>query len=654
MPYRKPLILLCLLGTINPNVLADLPSPDSSYLDISLMDLMNIKVESASLFKESSLEAAASIQVINQHQWQDFADTSQYDPIEFNTGLNSYSTLFGGKALAIRGYSNFLSVRGISTLIDGIPVNDLIFGSAAYDRDNISLGVLDSIEIIKGPGSTLYGTDAFHGVIAYKTYQADTSENLISGQIGQNGYQQIDLKVSKPFEGHILNLAIDHRAINEYEWPYQNKSINTVSEFNDHRDVQSETQSISLKVRNQKNRSISYQFSLYRNQFDGENFVGGGERFNYLNEDISNGNHSLSLYKFDTSLQLTEHHDIGLKLAYWEVERDNMFEIGSGQFLQEQKISRNQAQIYSQYSSNEFRIYSAIESSLQTVDKARSNNAVQADQGVERKVNSIFSQGRISNILSNTDVELGIRIDDYSDFDQQVTPRFALIHKLAEREVVKAIYGNAFRAAVSLELQGSTAIRGNQNIKPETIDSYEVSWIKQFTKSAVEATAFYTKWKNGIISVPITDPVYSAEYTNIGENTSSGIEFKMTHYIGNSEFQTQYAYVESKNLTDDSDYIAHPKHNVSINLKHTIRSQHTFLVRSLLKDQWRSTGSANNFDTYLRIDTAYIYKLNPSLQTTISIKNIFDIDNKVPSILDRAEGENDIPFTLDLSLRYRF
>lgn len=90
---------------------------------LSLDDVLNVEVTVASLFKESELVDGAST-----------------------------------------------SVRGLATSLDGVPLNVLSFSTALYNTPNFSSSLLDRIEMIRGAGSTIYGSDAFIGVLSQKTW----------------------------------------------------------------------------------------------------------------------------------------------------------------------------------------------------------------------------------------------------------------------------------------------------------------------------------------------------------------------------------------------------------------------------------------------------------------------------------------------------
>ena len=129
--------------------------------------------------------------------------------------------------MAIRGYSGVASARGIGTLLDGIPMNGPSFGSGQYTTQNIGLGVLERIEVIRGPGSALYGSDAFHGVIAMTAFESEKDITRMSAEGGIDNYYQTSLQHSSGFGNDArVNIAV---AASGEHWDrtYQARDLNS-------------------------------------------------------------------------------------------------------------------------------------------------------------------------------------------------------------------------------------------------------------------------------------------------------------------------------------------------------------------------------------------------------------------------------------------
>ena len=123
------------------------------------------------------------VTIITEKEIQEFSASKLYDVITKQTGIVSVTTKTGTEGLQMQG----LDASYTTILIDGFPVIGRSFGT--LDLNRISVGDIERIEVIKGPSSSLYGSNALGGVI-----------NLISKK-------QID-------DGSIINTSLKHASYN--------------------------------------------------------------------------------------------------------------------------------------------------------------------------------------------------------------------------------------------------------------------------------------------------------------------------------------------------------------------------------------------------------------------------------------------------------
>ena len=80
-----------------------------------------------------------------------------------------------------------MSLKNQTFVIDDVQVKDVAFGGAQFIMIP-DLDILDRVEVIRGPGSVLYGSDAYHGVFSMKTYQRDYDSISYSSKAGSDSY----------------------------------------------------------------------------------------------------------------------------------------------------------------------------------------------------------------------------------------------------------------------------------------------------------------------------------------------------------------------------------------------------------------------------------------------------------------------------------
>jgi len=95
----------------------------SELFELSLEELQNVRISVASGFEESVLDAASSVSLIQREDWMARGARRNVDALEASPGVNLAPAWAGAETISIRGYTTDLSVRGIATLVDGVPVN---------------------------------------------------------------------------------------------------------------------------------------------------------------------------------------------------------------------------------------------------------------------------------------------------------------------------------------------------------------------------------------------------------------------------------------------------------------------------------------------------------------------------------------------------
>lgn len=124
--------------------------------ELSLEELVNVNVTATSTFIESERASSSSVSVIQRQDWLRRGDQTTIAALSHTTNAMKLPSPFG-YVLQVRGYSTRPSSRGSATLIDNVPINSLQYGTSAYSVNNLQLGILDRIEVVRGPGSALHG-----------------------------------------------------------------------------------------------------------------------------------------------------------------------------------------------------------------------------------------------------------------------------------------------------------------------------------------------------------------------------------------------------------------------------------------------------------------------------------------------------------------
>ena len=131
---------------------------------MTLDELGNIEVTTVSKAPQRALDTTAAIYVITQEDIQRSGATTIPDALRLAPGVDVAQIDTHSWSVGIRGFGNNLS-RNVLVLIDGRSVYTTLFAGTWWDGQNLFLADVDRIEIIRGPGGTIWGPNAVNGVI---------------------------------------------------------------------------------------------------------------------------------------------------------------------------------------------------------------------------------------------------------------------------------------------------------------------------------------------------------------------------------------------------------------------------------------------------------------------------------------------------------
>jgi iron complex outermembrane recepter protein len=166
-------------------VLIVLPGPrpaaaqSSDLTQKSLEDLMNIKVTSVSRKEQKTSQAAAAIFVISREDISRSGALNIPDLLRMVPGVDVAQINSSTWAISVRGFNGEFSNK-LLVLVDGRTVYTPMFAGVFWNAQNVPLDSIDRIEVIRGPGASMWGSNAVNGVINIITRSA---ENAQGGQL---------------------------------------------------------------------------------------------------------------------------------------------------------------------------------------------------------------------------------------------------------------------------------------------------------------------------------------------------------------------------------------------------------------------------------------------------------------------------------------
>ncbi|HET6555829.1 MAG TPA: TonB-dependent receptor [Prolixibacteraceae bacterium] len=542
----------------------------SSLKELSLEELMNITVITASGSEQTIAEAPSTMQVITSSQIAERGYEQLDDVLRDIPGVDLMHTY--GRAptfITFRGMYGDENKR-ILYMIDGIVENN-IMGDYEMAGPAYSLHNVERIEIIWGPGSALYGANAFSAVINIITKKG-AEINGFQYQKGYGSYNTTIENVMLGVEKGNIDLALSGSLFNtdgprfENRDPkYSNSYISNAFSFNGniiytiknfhttlgvrayqtpggYGDINpSPTQLLGLPSQGNQNTGAG---GIIQSDFNGEkpSLADVFSRTAFLQSEFTPS----SKLKFFARGQYRETALSDKSYAYLNLP-------GTGYLNRLRQVhyaNRVKGEISANYVFTEHHTLSAgleygqdnLErgfrevipdtrfDTIQNIPVTNINATLKPrDFIIQNNMGAYLQYVLHTNIFKKTDLTLGGRYDHNSVYGTTINPRVGVISQPHEKITFKLLYGSAFRAPTNFELYSSLAGAriSNPDLKPEKVQSYEANIIYTPVKILlVQANVFKNQLTDVIIQdVPLGDG--NAQNQNIGTASVHGIESKL-------------------------------------------------------------------------------------------------------------------------------
>ena len=171
----------CLLLLLPPLWADPQSSTAAALADASLEDLMNIQVTSVSKEAQKLAQVAAAVFIVTQEDIRHSGATNIPDLLRMVPGLDVAQINANTWSISARGFNSQFANK-LLVMVDNRAVYTPLMGGVSWDTVNVPLEDIDRIEVIRGPGGTVWGNNAVNGVINIITMRAqDTLGTLVSG-----------------------------------------------------------------------------------------------------------------------------------------------------------------------------------------------------------------------------------------------------------------------------------------------------------------------------------------------------------------------------------------------------------------------------------------------------------------------------------------
>lgn len=266
-----------------------------------------------------------------------------------------------------------------------------------------------------------------------------------------------------------------------------------------------------------------------------------------------------------------------------------------------------------------------------------------------RKIDYLYAQDEWT-FAPDWTLTAGVRHDQYSDFGGTTNPRMALVWDASYDLTVKLLYGRAFRAPAMLESYGITnpVALGNPDLKPETNNTVETAFSWQArSDTQLNLTVYRYAMGNIIRTVPNAIANTGATYRNTGDQTGHGLEFESVLNVNKDlRLMANYSWQVSTDKTSGKDAGYAPHHHIYA------RADWQFARDHLLGAQVNRVAKRLRAANDLRAPIADYTTLDLSLRSerghgswdfTATVRNLFNADAREPSPAPGLQLPGDLP-----------
>ncbi len=625
-------------------------------LMLSMDELMSLRVKISTNTEQTLSRAPSVVSVITADDIRATGATNLTEILQSVPGIYVRANLFG-----FRPQITFRGASGAHTLLmlNGAPLKDLVWNAGIFWK-GLPISMIERVEIIRGPGSALFGSDASAGVINVITRTAGRIEQSeVGARLGHfdsqagwlrhgtkwNGFDIAFTAELSHTDGHAPFIAVDGQTSKDAS------SGTLVSHAPGQARFGWDGQDLHLSI-------ARGNWRLLADHMGHDNLEIGLTGAAVLDPTTQGRDqrHDLALlYNNDQfapnwglNAQL-RHHQLSYSSGRGFQERPPGYTDATGTYpdgyinrmsSSEHGLSFEASGLYTGFSQHAVRVgggyktdkLARVEQWLNLGTGPDGNPIVAGSALVDvsdtpyafapekaRHNSYVFLQD-VWTLANDLELTAGARYDQYSDFGGSLNPRLALVWQSTDRLTSKLIYGEAFRAPSFLELYAPTAAtKPNPDLIPERTKTWELSFDYAATRNLKLDVDFYRFVQSDLIA-----PDASNQFQNAGHNTAHGIEIE-------AQWQATKTFRLSGNLT-------RRKETVEFN---SVPARKAYLRTDWAFDpNWNWNIQANwigarplaagnpraPLNAYALLDTTIRHFHRADWEFAASIRNLFDVD----------------------------
>jgi vitamin B12 transporter len=508
-------------------------------------------VVTASAVPETVETTPASVTVITRDDIEDRAARDVADVLREVPGITISRTGSAGRATSL--FTRGSNSNHTLVLWNGLEITNPYF--SGYDWGRFSTVGVDQVEVVRGPYSALYGSDAVAGVVNILTMPAK-SELRAGVEAGSNGLRNGQVVGSLVSDSTVFSASLESRQDDGWDAndDFEQKSANVLFRW-----TAANRFSIGVTARH-TDYDLGIPFNL---NGAGDAIVPSPVRRQDGTERqiaIPIGQ-TLGRFSYEITLAESRRED------HFEDPEDAFGFVDS----QTDSVTRR-ARVEAKVATAVGTIVAGGEYERAVVDDVNTYG-INLDES-RRTERSFFVEDRFSKQLGNAsrvEISAGLRHDRYDTFGSETSPRVAAAYIFGGHKV-RAAFGEAFRAPAIGELY--FPFSGNVNLRPETSRSFEIGYDRASADGMVSVTLFNADYDDLIVFDNAT-----FAFGNVGEATSRGLELSAERrFMQGMSTGFSYTYLDTEQGESGDTLLRRPKHSGSIHLGYRTGNLDTHLV----------------------------------------------------------------------------
>jgi vitamin B12 transporter len=593
-------------------------------------DLHHEIVVTASRIATPTKEIATSVTVITKQELEQTKKTTIIEALQEVLGI---SILQSGPV----GSSASVMFRGANSehtlvMIDGVEVNDPITPARTYDFSHLRVEGIERVEILRGPQSTLYGSDAMAGVINIITQKGQEKPRFHLSSLG-GSYSTFSGSAGLTGSMERFHYSFWSSSITSQGFSAANAALEGNTEADGYNNL-----SLSARMDYDISDNIDLNFSarFIDTKSDIDNY---GSAFGDDPNNIQTYNslylkgHIRGLFlknKWEQELTLShiasnretdnpadEQHPFDADRSHYK-SRLYKLDWQNNLFLHKSNTLTFGAEYQQEHGESSFHSESIWGPSTSLFPLKKANNT-----GIY-----IQDQMRLEGVFFLTS---GIRLDSHSQSGHSITYRIAPAFFIQHTNTkLKATYGTGFKSPSLYQLYAPGNVWGpigNENLKPEETTSWDMGIEQDFWAGKIRlgGTYFSSRFEN------LMEYDYTQGYINIAKASSKGVEFVLEFAPAeNLALSASYSHIVAKDQNTGEALLRRPKDKFTANLNFRFLAKGRFVLSlthlGARDDQewidWISTRV--QMDPFTLLNAVISWDILPNIQLYLRMDNILD------------------------------